>query len=220
MHASRPSTNAPRYERLWTRELLGGQEAHFAEENVHILTAFYATFNIVLALGCTFAAPTGPTAASKKSAQVFYERSQALIAHASVDHASIQLVQALILTAQYLQSTHLVNKCWVTVGTAVRVGQGIGVQLDLASESQAERQERKRTWWCCVLMDRVLSMTFGRPPMVVWPTIVTLPEPIDDEVLLTEPGSVAAPLRTQEMSMVGFFVQALKLTQILTDVLK
>lgn len=184
------------------------------------MTAFCATFNIVLALGCSFASPTGPTASSKKLAEVFYDRSQALITHASIDHSSIQLVQALILTAQYLQSTDSVNKCWVTVGTAIRVSQGIGIQLDLASESQAERQERKCTWWCCVMMDRVLSMTFGRPPMVVWPTVVTFPHPIDDELLLTEPGSVSQPFKDQEVSVVTFFVQALKLTKILMDVLK
>lgn len=137
-----------------------------------------------------------------------------------MDHGSIQLVQALILTAQYLQSTDMVNKCWVTVGIAIRIAQGIGIQLDLASESQAERQERKRTWWCCVMMDRVLSMTFGRPPMVVWPTIVTFPDAVDDELLQITPGSVSQPIHVQNASTMSFFVEALKLTRILMTVLK
>lgn len=73
---------------------------------------------------------------------------------ADVEHGSLQLIQALILNAQYLQSTDMVNKCWTTVGQAIRVAQGIGVQVNRPSESQVEREERKRTWWCCLLMDR------------------------------------------------------------------
>jgi hypothetical protein len=63
-------------------------------------------------------------------------------------------------------------------------------------------------------------MTFGRPPMVCWPTVVPLPDPVDDELLLSEPGSVLRAVPTQELSLVEFYIQALKLTNILMVVLK
>lgn len=66
----------------------------------------------------------------------------------------------------------------------------------------------------------VLSMTFGRPPMVVWPTAVPIPDPIDDERLSQIPGSSNEPIETQEMSKNAFFTNTLRLTDILMTVLK
>jgi hypothetical protein len=63
-------------------------------------------------------------------------------------------------------------------------------------------------------------MTFGRPPMVVWPTVVSFPAAVDDEMLSTQSGSVREPLPSQEFSMLAFFVHALELTRILMRVLK
>lgn len=147
---------------IWTRAETYKEETHQFGGDVHLLRAFHATLNIALALGCVFPRTKSPS--SSRRAKNFFERSQALLKDADVDCGSVQLVQSLILTAQYLQSTDMVNRCWVTVGTAVRVGQGIGIHLDRRSESQAEREERKRTWWCCLLMDRwVMPLVYPIP---------------------------------------------------------
>lgn len=69
-------------------------------------------------------------------------------------------------------------------------------------------------------LSRVLSMTLGRPPMVTWPTTVSIPEPVDDEFLSQEPGSSAQPLRSQKISTTALFAQTLKLTEILMSVLR
>jgi L-cystine uptake protein TcyP (sodium:dicarboxylate symporter family) len=71
-----------------------------------------------------------------------------------MDHGSTQLLQALILMAQYLQTLNLSNRCWVVVGMAIRVAQGFALHLDVEGESQAQREERRRTWYSCVLLDR------------------------------------------------------------------
>ncbi|KAK8005891.1 hypothetical protein PG991_012188 [Apiospora marii] len=180
---------------------------------IHEARAFHVTLNLVFALGCTYHFASGGPVSFKENALVFFNRSQELLKDADLDHGSLSLVQAFLLTAHYLQSTDKINKCWLAAGTAIRLAQGIGIQLDMASESQAERQERRRTWWGCILMDRVLSMTYGRPPMVIWPTSVPLPESIDDALLLPEPGSCSQPLRECAKSEVAFFVQALKLSK-------
>ncbi|KAH9983757.1 fungal-specific transcription factor domain-containing protein [Xylariaceae sp. FL0662B] len=138
------STFMDRYEKTLTHDLTSspGYRSDSGMGDVHAIRAFYATFNIMLALGCAFASPTGPTSSSGKSAEQFFERSQKLLRDCNVEHASMQNIQALALTGLYLQSTDLVNRCWTTVGHAIRLGQGIGVHLDLDTESQAERQER------------------------------------------------------------------------------
>lgn len=64
------------------------------------------------------------------------------------------LVQDYALMAHYLHTTGMVDKCWVTLGTAIRLAQGYGIHVDRVSESQAQQQERRRTWAYCVQMDR------------------------------------------------------------------
>lgn len=56
--------------------------------------------------------------------------------------------------------------------------------------------------------------------MIVWPTVVPMPEPVEDDVLSLEPGSSAQPIAPQAVSITAFFVQALLLTKILMEVLR
>lgn len=149
-HRLRVFHETSRYESVWNHD----PECSESQETVHSLRAFFSTFNTILALGSRYSTRTDSSQGSNLSAETFFQRSQQLTTHESPDHGSLQLVQALILTAQYLQGSDMVNRCWVTVGLAIRVAQGIGIQLDYACESQAEREERRRTWWCCILMDR------------------------------------------------------------------
>ncbi|KXJ87225.1 fungal-specific transcription factor domain-domain-containing protein [Microdochium bolleyi] len=233
-----------RYEAAWSHSSRGdgvgvgleGEPAQDAEDhpedNVHSARAFHATLNILLALGCSYSLssaspspssqPPSSATSLQTSAETFFDRSQLLLRDADHDRGSLSLVQAYILTAQYLQSrTDSVNKCWVAVGTAIRVAQGIGIQLDLRTESQAGRQERRRTWWCCLLLDRVLSMTLGRPPMVTWPTTIPMPAAVDDEELKTGAGSSCEEVAAGEApSKTAFFVHTLRLMDVMMSVLK
>ncbi|KAH8882256.1 hypothetical protein GQ53DRAFT_847654 [Thozetella sp. PMI_491] len=208
-----------RYENIWNQAADNATENVPLDGSVHTTRAFYATLNIIFALGCIFPSQDEESP-YREGAHVFIDRSQALLKDMDPEYGSIQLVQALVLTTQYLQTSGMVNECWVTVGTAIRVAQGIGIHLDVASESQAGREERKRTWWCCLLLDRVLSMNSGRPPMVTWPTTVSIPEPVDDALLSVTPGSSAQPLRKQQKSEFAFFSETLKLSNIIMLVLK
>ena len=69
---------------------------------------------------------------------------------------------------QYRQGTQKSDDTWVLLGRAVR----IAVQLGFHSKSSAigltllESEVRKRLWYNCVILDRVLSMTFGRPQTI------------------------------------------------------
>lgn len=164
-----------------------------------------------------------------------------------MDYGSIQVVQALMLMAQYLQTLTLSNKCWVVVGMAIRVAQGIALHLDVAGESQARREERRRTWYACVLLDRqvlsfvkstmaserffrnastnhsflrVLSMTFGRPLMLELRSTAPLPAMIDDE-FLTATANVASGTQPADVpAKSAFFVSIIQLSNITAEVLR
>ena len=82
--------------------------------------------------------------------------------------AKLYIVQYLILMSQYLQGTHKSVQTWTTHGLAVKAALAIGLQSRdaMAKFSPTEQETRKRTWFMCVLVDRHLSMTFGRPSTI------------------------------------------------------
>ncbi|KAH7024380.1 uncharacterized protein B0I36DRAFT_331330 [Microdochium trichocladiopsis] len=68
-------------------------------------------------------------------------------------------------------------------------------------------------------------MTLGRPPMVAWPTTIPMPVGVDDEQLKMNTGSyrdgmVGVAGNEGNMSKIEFFVQTLKLTDVMMSVLK
>lgn len=128
-------------------------------DEVDSVRAFYGLFNIIIALGSLYSVPENSNALDGKqtapaTGDVFYGRAESLIADSAMNNSCLLSVQTRILLAQYLLTTGNVNKCWVTVGTAIRVAQGFGIHLSPPSESQAQQQERRRTWAYCIQMDR------------------------------------------------------------------
>lgn len=98
---------------------------------------------------------------SDRTHEQFAQRATRLLSLDLMDYGLIQLVQALLLKSQYLQTLSMSNKCWVTVGMAIRVAQAIGLHLDIAGETQAQREERRRTWHSCELLDRFVPARVG-----------------------------------------------------------
>jgi hypothetical protein len=77
-------------------------------------------------------------------------------------------VQFLLLMGQYLQGTQRSVQTWATHGLAVRAAFQLGLySSDLARAfSPLDQEIWKKTWFGCVIFDRTLSMTFGRPPSI------------------------------------------------------
>ena len=105
---------------------------------------------------------------------------------------------------QYLQGTQKSVRAWTIHGLAVKTALQLGLQSSEASKGflPLEREIRKRTWYTCVILDRLvvtsdhaqllkhvlsrhLSMTFGRPAAIA-DNYVKLELPLDyDAVLLS-----------------------------------
>jgi hypothetical protein len=77
-------------------------------------------------------------------------------------------VQYLLLTGQYLQGTQRSVEAWTVHGLAVKGALQLGLHSTAASIrfSSLDQEFRKRTWYGCVVLDRTLSMTFGRPAAI------------------------------------------------------
>ncbi|KAH7083977.1 fungal-specific transcription factor domain-containing protein [Paraphoma chrysanthemicola] len=137
--------------------------------------------NIVLAMS-THASHGGEMTALERCniSDTFFHRAMALCDKQIRRGTSIEVVQLLLLMSQYLQGTERSIETWNVHGLAVKAAYQLGLHSPnaLRRYAEPEREFRKRTWFGCVLLDRTLSMTFGRPPSIPEDLIkIDLPSP-------------------------------------------
>ncbi|KAL2820921.1 fungal-specific transcription factor domain-containing protein [Aspergillus cavernicola] len=199
------------YKRIWTGEALQ------SDENM-----LMCTFNVIFALACQLADFISPEE-REASAAAFFSRAKDLLHFNLWDSGSAGLIQCLLLMAQYLQSTDSAHQCWIVTGLAIRNAQSMGLHLPQTIarlQSPQDQQLARKIWHGCVLMDRVISMTFGRPAMISKASCgsVPLPATIDEEYIASAPG-VEASQPADQPSMMAFYAKSLELYEILNDVL-
>ena len=176
----------------------------------------------------------GPHDAEKNSARAttFFNQTQKLDLLDIIDEeVGIELVQLLLLMGFYLQSTEKFSKCWNITGLAIRMAQNMGLQLSVqdaktrglltSQPTQLECEMRLRVWYGCVLLDREISMSFGRPLMITNASNdkLQLPHAIDDEYLSDKPGAERGTQPPGQQSMLESYIQTIKLYDILGQVL-
>ncbi|KAI7849795.1 fungal-specific transcription factor domain-containing protein [Circinella umbellata] len=205
------------YSKLWDHESEGDP-------------LFHCILNLVFALGCQLSPDIGESEREPTS-DVFFQRSKKLLHFDILDEGNIKVVQALLLMGQYLQCTKMPGRCWIVVGLATRVAQGLGLHRDghninngrhkthgNGCTRQLERELRKRLWGGCLVLDRVISMAYGRPFMIPVTQNLILPEAIDDELLTSYPDPPAKQPEDKPTRM-AFFVHTLQLYEIMGDIL-
>ncbi|KAI0971646.1 C6 transcription factor [Xylaria arbuscula] len=197
------------YDAIW----LGGTMS--MPENI-----FYCMMNVALALGSQFSETVRPHD-RKHIGQTFWKHASRLFEAEIKNNASTEAVQCLLMMGLYLQSTCESYQCWMSVGSAIRMAQSLGLHLASAGRHiSRQAQVARRVWHGCIYMDRMLSMIFGRPSMIpVWLSDTTpLPCMIDDEFLDSQQ-QPAAIRPDGNYTIVAFFVKSLELYEIVNGVL-
>lgn len=129
--------------------------------------AWLAVLNMVFALACNFDRGTASATERLANADVYYRRAQALCGDLSTRSMSLEIVQYLLLVVLYCQGTLQSIQAWNMHGMLVRSAMGIGLHTECLSVRDAHQEpSRRRTWMTIYCLDKVLSMTFGRPPAV------------------------------------------------------
>ncbi|KAL2692489.1 hypothetical protein Neosp_002899 [[Neocosmospora] mangrovei] len=192
---------------------------------------FHCMLNVVFALGVLHNTELSQQERDDIS-YTFFRRSKSLLSLDLLESGSTPLVQVLLLMGQYLQTRDITSSCWNIIGMAIRVAQGIGLHLqpeerdegdtsNYQAADQLEEEMRRRAWTGCVLLDRILSLTYGRPLMIHSGDAhsrLLLPSSIDDELLTRSPHSPGAqPMDIP--SRVECYIHAIKLQDILGQVL-
>jgi hypothetical protein len=207
---------------------------------------FHCLLNLTFALGSQFGPAAVDDSDRCELGLIFFKRAKVLIDFDILARGDIFLVQMLILLSHYLQSTDMASACWNMVGLAIRVALGIGLQHEPGDSEQGKLSQlaieiQRRAWTSCILLDRyvtfrtdtltnlanlelhcsVFSMTYGRP-LMIHPAMSQdriLPSAIDDEYLSDDPIAPPAIQPPDSPSLTECYIQAIKLQDILGDVL-
>ncbi|KAJ4169051.1 hypothetical protein NW754_010983 [Fusarium falciforme] len=199
------------YQRLWAGENLG--------EDTKM---FICLLNVVFSLSCNLNPRMEPEERGTNAA-VFYRRSQELLDFSDLQNRSVLTVQCFLLSGQYLQSTNKSQQCWMSIGLAIRVAQSIGLDL-VATSTEAPtttiRETMRKVWHGCILMDRTLSMTFGRPLMITPKAATAVPMPLvhNSEGLCSCHSSASSCDATHDRDL-HFFTEALELYELMGEAL-
>ncbi|KAJ3892788.1 fungal-specific transcription factor domain-containing protein [Lentinula edodes] len=94
----------------------------------------------------------------------FYEKAQ-LLFWMGTGSSQIEHVQCLSIMAICNATWNTLAQSWINVGGAVRRAQDLGLHLSgrHLPLTHFEREYRRRVWWCVYGLDRVLSISLGRP---------------------------------------------------------
>jgi len=155
------------------------------------------------------------------AATPFLERSRTIILTNVFKLSNVETVQSLLLMCYYLQSTLELTECWNLVGLMNRTAISLGLHMraPLVALPPVEREVRKRVWWGCVVMDRSLSMKYGRPPSLrTKDSDVELPLEVDDQYIVNDCATPRQPIGAS--SFISFFISTIKLSQIISNMLK
>ncbi|KIW46642.1 hypothetical protein, variant 1 [Exophiala oligosperma] len=124
-----------------------------------------------------------------------------------------------LVVAHLLFSTYTCDSCddtiqnmWLSLGSAVRIAQGLGMHRDLGSAATDSKHRRqwKKVWWTLVLHDTLCSFEWGRP-RAIHLADSDVPELQQSDFEPTEPGALACA------EHIDFFLAAISLCFIIND---
>ncbi|KAJ4472128.1 fungal-specific transcription factor domain-containing protein [Lentinula aciculospora] len=138
----------------------------------------------------------------------FYEKAQ-LLFWMGTGSSQIEHVQCLSIMAICNATWNTLAQSWINVGGAVRRAQDLGLHLSgrHLPLTHFEREYRRRVWWCVYGLDRVLSISLGRPSGTHEDDYdVELPSELDDAQLaaLRDGALPSYSIPTRKSYMTGF----------------
>lgn len=192
-----------------------------------LTTAWLALFYGVLAIGA-FYDQGAPPVSSKDLHANYFQRSILLTDLNKLEASTVQ-VSALLVQCFYLLATSKTDRCWITLGVAVRLAQALGLHMDFIDGKrtpwgyplpQPQRSEiRRRVWYSLFVLDRLVALQLGRPPAISDGGFsVSLPSNLDDGEHDWE-GNVPL-VRVDRPSYGCYFLHVIELSKIIGRVLQ
>ncbi|KAK1579948.1 fungal-specific transcription factor domain-containing protein [Colletotrichum navitas] len=131
--------------------------------------SWLALLNMIIALANSTTSSANLGLGDRQAiSEVHYRRAKSLSMTEMMTGSNLESVQTMLLMSKYLQGSQRSVQTWAIHGLAVKAAMELGFHSELALQrfEPLERETRIRTWYGCILLDRTLSMTFGRPPII------------------------------------------------------
>ncbi|KAL0939983.1 C6 zinc finger domain protein [Colletotrichum truncatum] len=110
----------------------------------------------------------------------FYNQARILMADL-IDRPCLRSVQAAFVLGVYLMPTSAISASYVYMGLALRKALAIGLHLepDEPSQSEDEKEMRRRLWWSIYSLERTVTIKLNRPRSINQDIITArLPRPL------------------------------------------
>ncbi|KAL1918256.1 uncharacterized protein VTP21DRAFT_2916 [Calcarisporiella thermophila] len=134
---------------------------------------------------------------------IFFERAKLLL-DCEYDTPNLSTVQAALLLAYYQPGAPRPSRSWIFGGIAIRIALELGLNRYFFSMPRRDRKLRKRVYWCCFVLDRLLAVRHGRPISLDERECNVPSFQAEDE---EEPWPVANANHCQVISNFGYLVQ-------------
>lgn len=140
----------------------------------------------------------------------------------AVDVRSLDHINSLIARCFFLLATCQTGKCWITLGTAARIAQSIGLHVKelrwraTPFRGNIKDEMRRRTWYSIYVLDRLLALQLGRPPAIHPDDYnVDLPARVDDLCFDYGADLVPDPPRTDACCVGDYFLAVINFSHII-----
>ncbi|KAJ3494209.1 hypothetical protein NLG97_g4231 [Lecanicillium saksenae] len=193
-----------------------------------LTAAWYALFYGVLAIGALHdhLLPQ-PSSSPSNLHEQYFQQSIHLTDINRLEASAVQ-VSVLLLQCLYLLAVSRTDKCWITLGIAVRLAQALGLHMDFAGGTRSwsyllpvsQRIEiRRRVWYSLYVMDRLLALQAGRPPAIADGGFgIPLPSNLDDN---KHDWEIDTPFpSSNEPSLGVYFLHVIELSRLSGDVVQ
>ncbi|OHF01514.1 hypothetical protein CORC01_03270, partial [Colletotrichum orchidophilum] len=128
-----------------------------------------ALYYVICAIGSYYTSFLEKNSDTRHFHGVYFQRALALAASTASSDRSINQVSLLLTQCFYYLAVSRTDSCWMTLGQAVRIAQGIGLHVEKDKNNPrhtVETETRRRIWYSIYVLDRLLSLQLGRPAAV------------------------------------------------------
>ncbi|ETS79725.1 hypothetical protein PFICI_09578 [Pestalotiopsis fici W106-1] len=136
--------------------------------------SWFSLLYALLAIGSFYNSFCQDDSISNPAHRRLFERSFVLSSYDALERSTVQ-VSALLAQCFYMLATSQIDRCWASLGIAIRLSQSIGLHAKTDAtkphnsdpRGHAEHDEvENRIWYCLYVLDRLMALQLGRPPAI------------------------------------------------------
>lgn len=177
----------------------------------------------IFAIGAYYDLCTMPTEQPAGPHSTYFQRALVAACCPESDY-SVDNVRVLLAQCFYLLLAQWTDRCWLTLGLAIRIAQSIGLHVEREQArthpclGYIDLEIQRRTWYSLYVLDRLLSVQLGRPSAIRnHDCTVRLPSRMDDADFDVYRDLIPQPPNDQPQTG-DYFVAVIRLSAILRHV--